>query len=73
MTPVFANLFEPEKENPEVPTPDNEKKNPPIVVSLNGMQYTYDCVCNGGCYPPCYDAPDGKCDQSFDCPNNCYC
>lgn len=26
MTPVFANLFEPEKKKPEVPTPDNEKK-----------------------------------------------
>lgn len=81
MTEVFANLFEPENQNPETPAPEKQKEEtqlPPgmtrAIVTINGQrQEIYWCVCNGGCYPPCYDAPDGKCDQEADCPNNCYC
>lgn len=71
MTPVFANLFEPENENPETQTPENE--NSQIVMPLDYNRHICNSVCNGECYMLCYDAPDGKCDHYYDCPNNCYC
>ena len=78
MTPVFANLFEPENENPDTQSPDTQNPDNAApkrgyVVTLNNQRYYIDCICNGGCYPPCYDAPDGKCNQDYDCPSNCYC